>query len=148
MKAYTFIHKSIYGPQVGIQAGHSLVALAMENGNRGPLYDLTKEEKILLDWYENHKTFVWLDGGNSSSMHEAIKVIADSDMPYSAFTEPDITSVDSTEGVLTAITVVLTKELVEYADKLRADPEYYNPHYELNVQKLVSLVSCSRTKGV
>ncbi|CAL9967962.1 hydrolase [Vibrio phage D69] len=114
MKAYTFIHSYIYGIQVGIQAGHSNIEIMrnLDPGNHA-------RDKAIADWADFHKTFAWLDGGDSDTLNDAINVLQLSGAPYAFFNEPALKSPGSDVGVVTAATVILTEEEVQAADDIR-----------------------------
>lgn len=103
MKAYTFINSYVCGIQVGIQAGHAIVEL-MDNW---------ANHKDVAEWARHHKTFVWLDGGDSDNMQEILNTIVKADVAYEFFLEPGL------GNVTTAITVVPNAELVELANQVR-----------------------------
>lgn len=103
MKAYTFINSYIYGIQVGIQAGHSIVELMNEFGS-------TREVQM---WANKYKTFAWLDGGNDINMKELLSIVEDSGVPVMPFYE------EGMGNLLTSFTLVLTNEQLELADNIR-----------------------------
>lgn len=115
MKAYTFINSYICGIQVGIQAGHSIVELMTEYRHEPceSYPDPTVQEKVVMDWADDHKTFVWLDGGDAEAMDAAYTLARNSRLPCSFFSEPGL------GGYMTAFTVVLPSDLVDTVNLLR-----------------------------
>lgn len=103
MKAYTFINSYIRGIQVGIQAGHSLVELLSAN----------KDDKGVSEWASHHKTFVWLDGGDSDSMEYLIERAVDVGYPIGVFNEPGL------GDLVTSFTIVLPENLSSILDDMR-----------------------------
>lgn len=103
MKAYTFVNSYICGIQVGIQAGHSLVEL-VKNA------DCDDE---IRRWADDHKTFVWLDGGSSADLDEIYETAMYSSMPSSYFQEEGL------GDMTTAVTVILNEDQVDVIDKVR-----------------------------
>ena len=128
MKSYTFIHKYIYGPQVGIQAAHSIVELMLYN-----------EVK---DWASNHKTFVWLDGGDSTHMDKLLGLIHLSDFKYGVFREP------SMSNLVTAITVVIPSEYVSIIDDVREVGSTALIGTDFDIRNILLECAHSRTKKV
>lgn len=103
MKAYTFVNSYICGIQVGIQAGHSIVELMTTY----------KDNELVREWSLNHKTFVWLDGGDADGMQETLNLLIKAGLPYEFFMEPGL------GNMITAVSVVLPTRLVEAADHVR-----------------------------
>ncbi|CAM0026345.1 hydrolase [Vibrio phage D148] len=156
MKAYTFVHSYICGIQVGIQAGHSNVEL------------MRKEEgdSDVREWADHHKTFVWLDGGDSEKLNDVINIMQESGMPYAYFNEPALkcSSADEDDaGLVTAATVLLSTEMVEAADYIRRfrlllnGTGFHNPDGSFNPvgndfgngeKMLIWLIANSRSKSL
>lgn len=116
MKAYTFVHSYVCGIQVGIQAGHALVELMNQDEDPG--------QPHTSQWASHHKTFVWLDGGGSSSMLDLVDNIADSRLVFASFRESEMMSNPDDpldDGMLTAVSVVLPTEYCDIADSIRMD---------------------------
>lgn len=104
MKAYTFINSYVCGIQVGIQAGHANVELAKDA-------DCNDEVRR---WADHHKTFVWLNGGDSDDMAYVLALLTGSGLPFSRFFEPGM------GGLLTASTVLLNESQCNCVELLRS----------------------------
>ena len=156
MKAFTFIHSYICGIQVGIQAGHSIVEL------------MRKEEgdNTVREWADHHKTFVWLDGGDSENLNDAINIMQESGMPYAYFNEPALKYSSTDDGIITAATVVASSEMVYYSDLIRQDRLEYREYaarsgfydkddefvfgneFTVEEMRLINLIANARSKSV
>lgn len=116
MRAYTFINSYICGIQVGIQAGHAIVELMNESKwTHGEMLPRECEHaQIVESWADEHKTFVWLDGGDAEAMDDLHYNIGNSSLPYAVFKEPGL-GLD----VVTSIALVTTPEVQDAIDKIR-----------------------------
>lgn len=129
MKAYTFINDYIRGIQVGVQAGHAIVEL-MDNWTG---------HKDVSEWIRNHKTFVWLNGGDSDTMQGIINTIAKADVAYEFFLEPGL------GNITTAIAVVPPVEIVNAVEATRLDEEFDGDFTDDQID-LIELLAGSRSK--
>lgn len=161
MKAYTFVHSYICGIQVGIQAGHSNVELMRGLDPAGSECD-----ELIDRWASDHKTFVWLDGGDSARLNDIINIIEASGCPYAYFNEPALkcSAADKDDaGMVTAVTVLLDTKLVEAADYIRCEGLHLNgtslhnrygdfDRISINLSNeerlLLSLIANSRSKSL
>ena len=117
MKAYTFIHSYICGIQVGIQASHSNIEIMR---NLTPATCIRDSE--ISKWADEHKTFVWLDGGDSETLEDTINLIQAASIPYAYFNEPAMKCSSAgplDAGMITAVTAVLTEKQVELCSLIR-----------------------------
>jgi hypothetical protein len=76
---YFFVMGNLSGRQQGIQAGHA----ALEYVDKYP-------DSITRDFIKNHKTFIVLDGGTSSTMLDRMAELEDLKIDYAEFREPDL----------------------------------------------------------
>ena len=154
MKAYTFINSYICGIQVGIQAGHANVELAKDA-------DCNDEVRR---WADDHKTFVWLDGGDSFSMNHLARTLIPLNLPYAKFYEPGL------DGLMTSVSVLLNEIQCDCVELLRSSSrghkiqsDFGRGHVILAVtgevlvrsselslaeMRLISLVATSRLKSL
>lgn len=127
MKAYTFINSYVCGIQVGIQAGHAIVELMnsyqpMDSSVRAMMEDQNEDlnTELVQEWAESHKTFVWLDGGDSETMGVLALSLHAASMPYAVFREPGL------GNVVTAISTVLDTEQCELVDTLLSNRGWFS----------------------
>lgn len=64
----------------GIQAGHAALEYSQKY----------KNDKEYLDFVQNHKTFILLDGGTSKDMKKHLKTLKQWNMKHAEFKEPDL----------------------------------------------------------
>lgn len=162
MRAYTFINSYICGIQVGIQAGHANIQLMVDyRSTDSSVIAMSVDHiedpaiKTVQEWAENHKTFVWLDGGDSNDMSRIRARLTDSKLPFSEFKEPGL------GGLRTAISIVLTTEQVQLVNLIREDrleltngtlmgkhgAVYVSPELEKELV-LIHQIASSRTKSL
>lgn len=110
MKLYTFINRYICGAQVGIQASHSNIEIMRKEAGDA---DLT-------EWMDNHKTFVWLDGGESEHMDLLLARLKQSDFLFAEFKEPGL------GNVMTSVSVLLNTDQVMLVNQIRSDGLEYS----------------------
>lgn len=79
MRMYFFVMGNLSGRQQGIQAGHA----ALE-------YVLKYPDSVTREFIANHKTFIILDGGTSSTMLQREQELAELAIPFASFQEPDL----------------------------------------------------------
>ncbi len=98
MRMYFFVMGNLSGRQQGIQAGHA----ALE-------YVLTHvENPDIWHFIRDHKTFIVLDGGGSSTMIDRINELNALGIRYALFREPDL------NGSISAIAFLVNES--DYAD--------------------------------
>jgi hypothetical protein len=107
MRAYFFNNMYLSSIQNGIQAGHAAVELMMKY-TVDPMHENGKEQAgMVLDWAEQHKTFVVLNGGGTPTMHELRSHLESpfNELPWAQFIEPDL------DGALTSLVILLPERL-------------------------------------
>ena len=106
MRLYTFNHYMLSDIQKGIQSGHATVEL----------FAKYKENEMLYDWAENHKTHIALNGGNSVDLEELKTFLLGSNIkyPWAVFNEDE-----SLGNLLTSISIILPEKIYECARLLR-----------------------------
>lgn len=80
LRMYFFVMYNLSGIQKGIQAGHAALEYATK----------FKDDPDYIDFVQNHKTFIVLDGGGSNEMVERLIELGDLRIPYAYFKEPDL----------------------------------------------------------
>jgi hypothetical protein len=80
LRMYFFCLRQLSGLNKGIQAGHA----ALEYANN------FKNDDTFLDFVQNHKTFILLDGGTSIDMINHLAELEEFDISYAGFVEPDL----------------------------------------------------------
>lgn len=134
LRLYTFVNLYLSQIQQGIQSAH-IVSELMANAyvkcntiSTDPLVqeiEYDKEDIMVLEWAEDHKTIIVCNGGNADSLIEMITIFAQEDNPYpwTRFHE----DMRSLQGTLTAVGIVLPEEIYDaYYDK-EADCYFYDP---------------------
>jgi hypothetical protein len=91
---------NLSGIQKGIQAGHAALEYAYKYGMTDPNVEV---------FVRDHKTFILLNGGGSNDMLDRVNELADLNIPYATFREPDL------NGSLSAIAFLVHEE--DYADE-------------------------------
>lgn len=84
---YFFTMYNLSGIQKGIQAGHA----ALEYVDKIlPNHPESDEADDLINFIRNHKTWIVLDGGTSSTMQDRMAELKDLGIDFAAFQEPDL----------------------------------------------------------
>ena len=135
MRFYGFGNYYLSSLQQGLQAAHAAVDLAMKCSSRRCDDDTWNQ---YVDWAENHKTMVLLNGGNSADLQELFDFLNCEENPYPfvKFHEDDI----SLNGALTYVGAVLPPKIYDSAARIRAcrDHEYVIEKNELQIKDLKS----------
>lgn len=113
MKAFTFINSYIYGPQVGIQASHSIVELMQSDINK------------VSTWAREDKTMVWLDGGDSDNMDYLYRLFDRGGYGPKLFREPGM------DNLLTSFSIVIGGFTEKDADTIRSEGLKFSHEDEL-----------------
>lgn len=123
-RCYTFTHFMLSSIQQGIQSGHAAMELVNKYyDNQNPTYVVDEHNwEVVLDWIQNDKTIVCLNGGNSESMFEWEKFLNtyENPFPWVSFHEDE----SSMEGILTSIALILPARI-----------------YDVDLEKLYSMAS-------
>ena len=85
---YFFTMYNLSGIQKGIQAGHAALEYVRSYAFESDSETETKQD--LIDFVTDHKTFIILDGGTSSTMIDRMDELTELGIPFAAFREPDL----------------------------------------------------------
>ena len=115
MRAYFFTNMYISSIQCGIQSAHATHELF----NKYIDHQYSSTFQQLMDWSKNHKTMIVLNGGYASNLQRIYEVLQDQDneFPFAKFNE----EMDSLNGALTCVTVVLPERIYLTAAAVRSD---------------------------
>jgi hypothetical protein len=125
MRAYFFCHSWLSGIQKGIQGAHAISSLVNVAGGGADFM------KIYGEWATNHKTMIFLEGGNQDSLKDWHSFLAAQPhkvpsqkkplaeqhytMPFYIFHEDD----ESLNDCATAVVVLVSTKLCEAIDNYR-----------------------------
>jgi|688.fasta_scaffold330350_3 hypothetical protein len=98
MRAYFLTNMYLSSIQHGIQSLHAL----QEINNK---YGTTNE--LLVDWAENHKTAIVLNGGTSEQMANIVNLLNNetNEYPWAIFNEPSIDNALTSIGIIVPDTI-------------------------------------------
>ena len=82
LRMYSLVLYQLSGIQAGIQSGHSNDEYA--NCSEGDSYDR------YIDWRENHKTVMVMNGGSSDVLLETVNTLRELGIQVTGFREPDL----------------------------------------------------------
>lgn len=99
MRMYFFVMYNLSGIQKGIQAGHAAVEYSRYAMDRVGGYEQ------YVEFADNHKTFILLDGGSSNDMQYRLLELDDLEIPNAVFHEPDL------NNSLSAIAFILPEDV-------------------------------------
>ena len=80
LRMYGFAPYNVAEIAKGIQYGHAVVEYAQDHFN----------DELYQEWAKNHKTFIILNGGTSSTMEGIEKFLTDNKFVHAIFREPDL----------------------------------------------------------
>lgn len=124
MRAYFFCHSWLSGIQKGIQGAHAISSL-VNAASAGEDF-----MRIYSEWATNHKTMIFLEGGNQNSLKDWHTFLATQPhkvpskeplegqrytMPFHIFREDD----ESLNGCATAVVVLVSTKLCKAIDNYR-----------------------------
>jgi hypothetical protein len=98
LRMYFFCLRQLSGLNKGIQAGHAALEYARA----------FKNDHMLVDFIENHKTFILLEGGTSIEMIDRLRELQTFDISYAGFEEPDL------NNIVTAIAFIIPEHIYDY----------------------------------
>lgn len=130
MRFYGFGNYYLSSLQQGLQAGHAVAELFVKHNHAGVNnasagdYTLPEERDnmaladCVLDWAENHKTMVLLNGGNSADLQDLFDFLDCEENPYPfvKFHEDEV----SLNGALTYVGMILPPRIYDTAAILRS----------------------------
>jgi len=126
LRLYVFSHAWLSSIQKGIQGTHATVELMKMN------FDIDNKKQMLLNWANNHKTIISLNGGDSRHLTELYFHFINSPYPCADFREDG----DSLESARTAVSCVLPKRIYEGAAITRSKEYYFEYSTEKNAHIL------------
>ncbi len=122
MRAYFFGNMYLSSIQQGIQAQHCTGEFAVNYNPAlaadGKLYCEDPEKyAMLMDYLDNHKTSILLNGGYSENLHRLISLFAteDNSYPWAFFHESE----EALDGALTCVGIILPEAIYETAAFVR-----------------------------
>lgn len=103
LRFYCFVNYYLSPIQHGIQTGHCAVDLVVQYMNSSNQY----HRELVMDWAENDKTFIILNGGDAESIAAATGIIQRSGFPCATFNE----SARALGAIQTCVGVILPEEI-------------------------------------
>lgn len=112
MRAYFFGNMYLSSIQQGIQAAHVVADMFIKYKS-----DDGQQADMLIDWAENHKTMILLNGGYGETLRGLIEFFDNSENPYpwESFNEGK----DSLDGALTDVGIILPEKIYDTAALIR-----------------------------
>lgn len=109
LRAYFFNNMYLQGIHAGVQSQHTTVEMFLDYSGSG-----TKEEMILFEWAQCHKTTIVLNGGMQSQLDEIRAHMNSKDNPYpwSVFVESE----EALNGCLTNVGIILPEKIFKRRD--------------------------------
>jgi len=104
-RMYGLVPYNISEIQKGIQFGHGVVEYAQQH---------FKDENYQ-EWAKNHKTFIILNGGTSSTMIQHLSYLNSEDIKNTHFLEPDL------NGMMSAVVFLVSSQVFDYENY----PDFY-----------------------
>ncbi|MEM2159449.1 MAG: hypothetical protein QXN55_00660 [Candidatus Nitrosotenuis sp.] len=142
MRAYFFGNYYLSQIQQGIQGLHAVVELftqAESFTSRISVVDLPQTIRdqitMLYDWATNHKTVVFLNGGNQADLQELDAFLSTGIYPTSRFYEDE----KSLNNALTSVCVILPEKIYEGAKIWQARTRHSEFEQDRRFQKWVSI---------
>jgi hypothetical protein len=129
MKVYVLCHSWLSPIAKGIQGAHAVAEL------------VSRWDETVLAWADNHKTLIFLEGGNQANLSEWLERLEDL-FPTSCFYEDK----DSLNSCLTAVAFLVDEDTIKNMEHwkagrnncIRADPDTLNIIYDLCNLRLAS----------
>ena len=123
LRLYSFVNFYLSSIQQGIQTGHAAVDLVRkyEENYAHPSDDHIKLCDMVIEWADDYKTFIILNGGDNEAIGVTTNTIRESGFPFSIFMEPGI------GGCQTCVTVVLPESIFNARHR---DPDFPEPVYQ------------------
>ena len=120
MRLYTFTNYYLSSLQIGLQSAHVTAELFVNYPTIAESCNIHVNMNILFDWAKNHKTMVYLNGGNQDGLKDIASLFSENDntYPWSYFFEDEA----SLNECLTCVGIVLANTIYDNAVFLR-DPK-------------------------
>lgn len=113
MRAYSFTNFYLSSIQQGIQPAHALVDMFVKYKDESP------QRAALMDWAENHRTMICLNGGNGAELRSIFGQVAwlasQLELPFQKFHEDE----QSLDGALTCVAIIVPEYIYQGAAELR-----------------------------
>lgn len=135
MRAYFFTNTWLSGIQKGLQVAHCVAEMSQKApGKPG--------DNEFIDWIDNHKTIIILDGGSHADLVDIKKLFEDENnfYPWASFSEDE----ESLSGAMTSVGIVLPELIYESAKGLReGDYEEHELERKFSIfeQELIELLN-------
>ena len=116
MRAYFFVNMYLSSIQNGLQSAHCISEMFVKYCNL-----VCNETSILLEWANNNKTIIILNGGYSENLQSIIQLLdTPSNLyPWATFNE----GFDALNGALTCVGIILPHHIYESCESLRRKDE-------------------------
>lgn len=120
MRAYFFVNSWLSDLQKGLQVAHCVA----EMSRFSPTQQLAEYAGDYIEWAENHKTIIILNGGSHGDLVNLSKFFKQewNKLVWSFFSEDD----DSLNGAMTCVGVLAPEDLWKYAQTLREEGRIYD----------------------
>lgn len=111
MQACIFTNMYLSGIHTGIQGGHAVDQMWLKyvkpTGHAPTDTFNAKMLEILIEFSDNHKTFILLNGGEHQNLEALHGLMAKLDLPYQKFEEPGL------NNAITAVAIILPERLCD-----------------------------------
>lgn len=105
LRAYFFQNFYLQGIHAGIQAQHTMAEMFVK-------YIMGSEKEMLLDWAQNHKTTIVLNGGMSGDLQAIVDLLSSpqNTYPWAFFKETEY----ALNGALTNVGIILPERIYNH----------------------------------
>ncbi len=86
LRLYTFVNFYLSQIQQGIQSAHAAVDLVRYYTDT---YQEEDSVQLVVDWADNHKTMIVLNGGNNADLELVVQAARKSELPWIGFCEDE-----------------------------------------------------------
>lgn len=141
MRMYFFVPYNISGRQMGIQAGHAALRYVRSYADNNP---------EVWDFVDNHETWIILNGGTTNEtrdfdgvaaggMNQIADSLADNDIMFSYFVEPDLNNALSALCFLCDERVFNYKDYPDFVNYVLYVKMYDNAREEVPAENIIKL---------
>ncbi len=111
LRLYSFVNFYLSSIQQGIQTGHAAVDLVRkyEENNAHPSDEHIDRCDMVIEWADDYKTFIILNGGDLKNLTQIDTIVAASGFPWVYFHESE----EALGGMLSCIAVVLPASIFD-----------------------------------
>lgn len=127
MRYYGFSNMYLSSIQQGLQAAHVITEMFSKYATSDEEFDVGLN--IMMEWADDHKTIILLNGGNSGDLEELVAFFdsKDNKFPHDCFFEDQV----SLNEALTSVGIILPSRIYEEGQAiLRAEKLKYPRNYE------------------